>query len=103
MLGLEEIPPPVSLAHLELVWFSVGSNLELHFFPGEVDPHAARHFCLDVADLESTRQQLEKAGLRPYDDTAIPNRPRFFCRDPFGNLLELTSIQGDYFGAARPA
>lgn len=101
MLGLEEVPPPASLAHLELVWFSVGSSLELHFFPGEVDPSAARHFCLDVADLAATRQHLEKAGLRPYDDTAIPNRPRFFCRDPFGNLVEFTSITGDYLAPAR--
>jgi catechol 2,3-dioxygenase-like lactoylglutathione lyase family enzyme len=95
-LGLTEIPPPASLAHLDLVWYSAGPGLELHFFPGETDAHAARHFCLDVDDLDETRRQLEVAGLGPYDDTPIHNRPRFFCRDPTGNLIEFTSIQGPY-------
>jgi catechol 2,3-dioxygenase-like lactoylglutathione lyase family enzyme len=93
LLGLIEIEPPASLSHLELVWFSAGLGLELHFFPGDTDPGAARHFCLDVDDLEETRQQLRMTGLRPYDETIIPNRPRFFCRDPIGNLIEFTSIQ----------
>jgi hypothetical protein len=29
-------------------------------------------------------------------DTPIPGRPRFFVRDPFGNLLEITTLEGDY-------
>jgi hypothetical protein len=33
------------------------------------------------------------AGIETTDRTPIPNRPRFFCRDPFGNL---TTIMGDY-------
>jgi hypothetical protein len=36
------------------------------------------------------------AGIETTDRTPIPNRPRFFCRDPFGNLIELTTIMGDY-------
>ena len=103
VLGLTEIASPASLAHLELVWFSAGLGLELHFFPGDTDPHAARHFCLDVDDLEETRRQLELAGLRPYDETTIPNRPRFFVRDPIGNLIEFTSIQGYDFEPAPSA
>lgn len=100
VLGLTEIEPPASLAHLDLVWFSAGLGLELHFFPGTTDPQSARHFCLDVDDLDETRNQLEKAGRRPYEDTPIPNRPRFFCRDPIGSLIEFTSIQGDYLAPA---
>ena len=103
VLGLTEIASPASLAHLELVWFSAGLGLELHFFPGDTDPDAARHFCLDVDDLDETRHQLEMAGLRPYDETAIPNRPRFFVRDPIGILIEFTSIQGHDFEPAPPA
>lgn len=96
VLGLTEIEPPASLADLKLVWFTAGPGLELHFFPGDTDPRAARHFCLDVDDLRKTREQLETAGFPPYDDTPIHNRPRFFCRDPVGNLIEFTSIQGAY-------
>ena len=95
VLGLTEIPQPATLT-APLVWYSVGDRLELHFFPGDLAPGSARHFCLDVDNLEQTRQRLTEAGHEPYDDTPIPNRPRFFCRDPFDNLVEFTSIQGDY-------
>jgi catechol 2,3-dioxygenase-like lactoylglutathione lyase family enzyme len=98
LLGLREIPTPATLAHLDLVWFSVGDGLELHFFSGETARSARRHFCLDIEDLEETRRLLEAAGHEPYDDTPIPNRPRFFCRDPAGNLIEFTRVEGSYLG-----
>jgi catechol 2,3-dioxygenase-like lactoylglutathione lyase family enzyme len=93
LLGLREIPTPSGLAHLDLLWFSAGEGLELHFFSGEPDPHSRRHFCLDIEDLDDTRRRLQDAGHKPYDDVPIPNRPRFFCHDPAGNLVEFTSIQ----------
>jgi len=96
LLGLREIAVPRTLVEGRLVWFSGGQGLELHFFPGVTDGASLRHFCLDVEDLEDTRRRLTEAGREPFDDTPIPNRPRFFCRDPFGNLIEFTSIEGDY-------
>jgi catechol 2,3-dioxygenase-like lactoylglutathione lyase family enzyme len=96
VLGLHEKPTPATLADMRLVWFSAGEGLEMHFFPEPSGSESARHFCLDVEDLEETRQRLTEAGMKPYDDTPIPNRPRFFCRDPFGNLIEFTRIEGDY-------
>ena len=93
LLGLAEVPVPTTLSHMDLVWFSAGPGLELHFFPGATDPSADRHFCLDVADLAETRRRLVEQGREPYDDIAIPGRPRFFCRDPVGNLVEFTTIQ----------
>jgi catechol 2,3-dioxygenase-like lactoylglutathione lyase family enzyme len=98
VLGLREIPVPSTLADMGLVWFSAGDGLEMHFFPGPVDPDSRRHLCLDIDDLEETRRRLQSAGLEPFDDTPIPNRPRFFCRDPVGNLIEFTRIEGDYLG-----
>ncbi len=98
VLGLVEKPVPDSLSDQELVWFEAGPlELELHFLPDPVPDRAAlRHFCLEVGDLEGWRRRLEEAGVETSDQTPIPNRPRFFCRDPFGNLIELTTIQGDY-------
>jgi catechol 2,3-dioxygenase-like lactoylglutathione lyase family enzyme len=97
LLGLKEVPVPHTLAHRELVWFSAGSDgLEMHFFPGAPDREHPRHFCLDIEDLQAVRSQLVAAGYEPYDGTPIPNRPRFFCRDPFGNLMEFTTVLGDY-------
>src|SRR6266849_6195464 len=96
VLGLREQPTPSTLADMNLVWFSAGDGLELHFFPEPPDVKTRRHFCFDIDDLEDTRRRLQEAGLEPFDDTPIPNRPRFFCRDPVGNLIEFTSIEGDY-------
>lgn len=96
LLGLAELPVPTTLDSRKLVWFKAGDGLELHFFPGEQAPSSERHFCLEVDDLEATRRALEAAGLEPYDTTPIPNRPRFFCRDPFDNLIEFTTIKGSY-------
>ena len=79
-----------------LLWFSAGEGLELHFFPGKQDLGSSRHFCFDIGDLEATRQRLQEAGFKPYEDRPITNRPRFFCRDPVGNLVEFTRIEGDY-------
>src|SRR5258708_19873211 len=87
LLGLRELAIPSALADMDLVWFAAGDGLELHFFRGKTDPAAARHFCLDVEDLEETRSCLVEAGSDPYYGTPIPHRPRFFCRDPAGNLV----------------
>lgn len=96
VLGLPEVEVPRTLDASRLVWYSTGDGMELHFFTGDLAPGSTRHFCLDVEDLAGTRRSLSEAGFQPYDDTPIPNRPRFFCRDPFDNLVEFTSIQGDY-------
>lgn len=93
-LGLTELAPPDSLAHLNLLWFQAGDGMELHFFEGVTDPASQRHFCLDVEDLDHVRRRLEASGAEPYDDVPIPGRPRFFCRDPVGNLVELTHVEG---------
>ena len=94
VLGLGEVEVPGTLDAGRLVWYAAGDGLELHFFTGELAPGSARHFCLDVDDLDDVRRRLVAAGREPYDSTPIPNRPRFFCSDPFGNLIEFTSIQG---------
>lgn len=99
LLGLEEKPAPQSLAHLHLVWFAAGENeMELHFLPTPDRPEKTdqRHICLVVDDLEAYRNRLTEAHVTITEAEPIPHRPRFFCRDPFGNLVELSSIQGDY-------
>lgn len=97
LVGLREIAPPSTLKHRDLVWVSAGANdVEMHFFPGVVDPEHPAHVCLEVEDLATARRQLDAGGYRPYDTTPIPNRPRFFCRDPFGNLIEFTTILGAF-------
>lgn len=97
VLDLNEIPVPRSLASGGLVWFSAGpDSLEIHFFPGIPDPQHRRHLCLEVDDLDAARTRLTTAGYETLDATPISKRPRFFCRDPFGNLIEFTTLVGAY-------
>ncbi|MBA2391360.1 MAG: VOC family protein [Ktedonobacteraceae bacterium] len=99
VLGLKEKPTPKELADLNVIWFSIGDGeMELHFIPDPIqaDPLAQYHFCLEVDDLEHYRARLTEAGYVTTEATPIPNRPRFFCRDPFNNLVEFTMLLGSY-------
>lgn len=97
LLGLPEIAAPNSLQAAEVIWFKIGDEAELHCFREDpLGDTSNRHFCLAVDDLAGTRQKLEAAGYAPYDVETIPGRPRFFCRDPFSNIIEFTTITGDY-------
>jgi len=96
LLGLEEIAVPATLAHLDLIWYRLGDD-ELHLFASDDRGiHAAQHFCIQVDDVDAARRHLAGAGVEIGDEPPIPRRPRFTCRDPFGNLIEITTIQGSY-------
>lgn len=94
LMGLEEKQPPQSLAHHQLVWFVAGEGeMELHFVPdASRPPENDQHICLEVDDLAGYRRRLVEAGVQIIEAEPIPSRPRFFCHDPFGNLLELTTL-----------
>jgi len=99
VLGLAEKQPPAVLRPTGVVWFAAGEGeRELHLVPDPdgLTPSAKRHFCLEVDDLAALRARLAGAGVETFDQATIPNRPRFFCRDPFGNLLEVLAIEGPY-------
>ncbi len=97
LLGLEEVPPPKALAALDLIWFRLG-DAELHVFAEEPagQDRSARHFCLAVDDLDALRARLEAAGIPVVGTIPIPGRPRYYIRDPFGNMIEICTIEGDY-------
>ncbi len=97
-LGMEEVTVPSSLDARALVWFRAGEAHEVHVFTDErFGPNSpAQHLCLQVDDIDAFRRQLAQRGVEIEETTAIHNRPRFFVRDPFGNLVEITQILGDY-------
>ena len=93
LLGLEERDVLPSLDPDGFVWFRVGGDLELHLMLVDERPPERAHFCLVVdGDLEGVRERLEAAGVETRDATPLAGRPRFFCHDPFGNLVELARI-----------
>ena len=93
LLGLEERDVLPALDPDRFVWFRAGGDLELHLILADERPPERAHFCLAVDDgLDDLRTRLEAAGVETSDATPLRGRPRFFCRDPFGNLVELTRI-----------
>lgn len=92
LLGLEERDVLPKLNPAAFIWFRVGGDLELHLMLGDEVPSERAHFCLVVEDLKGLRHRIEAAGVETRDGTELVGRPRFFCSDPFGNLVELTRI-----------
>ena len=97
LLGLSEQPVPVALAERPFLWFALANGAELHLIPetvavGEDD----RHICLHTSRLDELTDRLHRAGHVVERHKAIVNRTQAFVHDPFGNLLELTEIHGDY-------
>jgi catechol 2,3-dioxygenase-like lactoylglutathione lyase family enzyme len=91
LLGLDERDVPPKLDPTELIWFRVGGDLELHLFESAEPAPRSQHLCLRVdSGLDELRRRLEDAGVETEDTDEIVGRPRFFCRDPFGNRVELT-------------
>jgi catechol 2,3-dioxygenase-like lactoylglutathione lyase family enzyme len=105
-LGMQEIPKPRTFhadgppgsQEIDVSWFGFGDD-EIHVFAigkDESAPHSNAHYCLVVEDLDETRRHLESAGVRCEATVAIPHRPRFYAYDPFGNQIEIVTIEGDY-------
>ncbi|HEX2621319.1 MAG TPA: hypothetical protein VHL11_14270 [Phototrophicaceae bacterium] len=97
VIGLTEKPVPTTITQFDLVWFKIGEDTELHVFAEENSPtNTTRHFCLNVGDVELMQQKLIDGGYEPWAAEPIRGRPRFFCRDPFLNVVEFTQIAEDY-------
>jgi catechol 2,3-dioxygenase-like lactoylglutathione lyase family enzyme len=88
---------PSSLRGDLLVWFKAGDD-EVHLFTDDEGAgSSAQHLCLQVDDLPALLDRLSETDIEiDREPTPIQNRPRCFLRDPFGNLIELTQITGDY-------
>jgi catechol 2,3-dioxygenase-like lactoylglutathione lyase family enzyme len=92
VLGLAEKPVPASLGE-GLLWLAAGQDeLEVHLFPDRERANARQHFALAVDDLDEVRARLEERGHAVEEAVPIPNRPRLYTRDPFGNRIELTEL-----------
>jgi len=93
VLGLEERDVLPRLDPAGFVWYRAGGDCELHLMLSDEQPPSGPHFCLAVdGDLEALRSRLEAAGVETRTGTELVGRPRFTCRDPFGNLIELARL-----------
>jgi catechol 2,3-dioxygenase-like lactoylglutathione lyase family enzyme len=94
LLGLEERDVLPRLDPAEYIWYRVGGDLELHLMLLDEPPPDRPHICLADDDLAAVRARLESAGVVTRDGTEVVGRPRFTCRDPFGNLIEFAHLAG---------
>jgi catechol 2,3-dioxygenase-like lactoylglutathione lyase family enzyme len=93
LLGLEEREVMPNLDPAWFIWYRVGGQLELHLMLLVEAPPERSHFCLVVDDLDGLRSRLERARVETREGTVILGRPRFTCRDPFGNLIEFARLE----------
>jgi catechol 2,3-dioxygenase-like lactoylglutathione lyase family enzyme len=99
ILRMPEKQVPKELDSTRLTWFAVGSDEhEIHCFVDDnyEDRSTGAHLCLEVDDVAALRRTFVEAGVTIDETIAIHNRPRFFVRDPFGNQIEITQINGKY-------
>jgi catechol 2,3-dioxygenase-like lactoylglutathione lyase family enzyme len=92
VLGLKEVPKPIESQGRGGAWYQLGS-VQLHLSV-RADPRDAEagkgHVCYIVANVEAAEEQLRREGIEIIpDDQPIAGNPRFYVRDPGGNLIEL--------------
>lgn len=94
VLGLREIPKPLSLAARGGAWFDLdGAQLHLGV-DADFRPGKKAHVAFDVDDLDALAARCRSAGYEPRADDSLPGVRRCFIDDPFGNRLELMAVQG---------
>ncbi len=94
LLGLAEQDRPAGASTSGAwLWIDRSAGVELHLSgeapDGDWPVGSGRHVGLLVADLQATRGRLATAGVAIESARPLPNRDRFFVRDPFGNRVEL--------------
>ena len=90
VLGLKQIPKPAT-SRQSGAWYEIGET-QLHL--SVEDEGRARlssgHICFAVSDLAAAEWKFRDADVEVTPDPKPnPNSPRFYVRDPGGNLLEI--------------
>lgn len=90
LLGLKEIPKPAELLGRGGAWYEIGS-VQLHLSARIVAADSPKgHVCYKVADVAFAEARLREQGVEIIpDDRPIAGQPRFYVRDPGGNLIEI--------------
>jgi catechol 2,3-dioxygenase-like lactoylglutathione lyase family enzyme len=93
VLGLEEAPRPEAELGRPGIWYHLGET-ELHIQCRDGGPPAGAdyHPALIVDDLAALKAHLSRSGVTLREAPTLMGRERFFCYDPFGNLIELMSL-----------
>lgn len=90
VLRLERIPKP-STSRQSGAWFQIGPNqLHLSVENEERGPLSSGHVCFAVDNLNAAEARFRAAGVEIIPDPRpAEDNPRFYVRDPGGNMLEI--------------
>ena len=96
VLGLQEVPKPMELRSRGGAWYQLGAvQLHLSRDGNAANEGTKRHICLLVGDISQAQAGFTDAGVEIIpDDEPIAGSPRFYVRDPGGNLLEIAQRKG---------
>ena len=95
VLGLNEIPKPLELRANGGAWYSLG-GMQLHLSAkAEAGVDKKGHVCFTVANVAAAELRVAAAGVEIIpDDMPVAGQPRFYVRDPGGNLIEIAERKG---------
>jgi catechol 2,3-dioxygenase-like lactoylglutathione lyase family enzyme len=89
LLGMVELPKPPDLAKRGGVWFESG-GVQIHLgVESDFRPARKAHPALRCAAYDRLTAKLRDAGVAMTSDERIPNTPRCYLHDCFGNRIEL--------------
>jgi catechol 2,3-dioxygenase-like lactoylglutathione lyase family enzyme len=89
LLGLTEVEKPQPLASRGGCWFEGPATVVHLGTQPDFAPARKAHPAFYVNDIGQARSRLEQGGAKITDDDALPEVPRFYIDDPFGNRIEL--------------
>lgn len=90
VVGLKQIPKPPT-SRQSGAWYQIGET-QLHLsVADEPDGRSSSgHVCFAISDLAEAENRFREAGVEIIPDPQpAPGSPRFYVRDPGGNLLEI--------------
>ncbi len=95
VLDLREIPKPEGTRKNMGAWYELpGGQLHLSVEDGVANETSSRHVCYQVADVSEAEIGFRNFGVTILPDPRpIPGLPRFYVRDPGGNLIEIAHKQ----------
>ena len=95
VLGLQQIPKPLELRANGGAWYRLGA-VQLHLSVKADDVKVKKgHVCYTVTDVAIAEQRLSAAEVEIIpDDQPVAGEPRFYVRDPGGNLIEIAQRKG---------
>lgn len=84
VLGMTRIPNRAGLA-----WFAFGDGDHVHLLEGPGAGGSRAHLAVQVDDLDRVLEAVRTSGQEPERGSDLWGAPRWFVRDPAGNLVEL--------------